>query len=342
MEELTPDKATTALVTGGGGFLGHAICKLLRTRGLAVRSFSRQAYSELDDLGVDCICGNLADKDAISSACNGCDVVFHVAAKAGVWGKYEDYYVPNVVGTANIISACRAHSVPRLVYTSSPSVVFNNKPIEGQNESLPYADKKRSNYSQTKAIAEKLVLTANGPALKTIAIRPHLIWGPRDNHIVPRLIAQAKAGKLRIVGDGRNKVDTIYIDNAADAHLLAAEALQTNGDAAGRAFFVSQDEPIAIADIVNGILRAANLPPVTKRIPFTAARIVGMLCEAWYYLLRLQSEPPMTRFVAEQLAKPHWFDISAARTELGYTPRVSITDGLRRLEDWLTTHECQI
>lgn len=324
-----------ALVTGGGGFLGRAIVEQLRARGDQVRSFSRGRHPELEALGVDVAPGDLGDLPAVSAACAGCDVVFHVAAKVGIWGSYREYHQVNVRGTENVIAACRDRGVGRLVYTSSPGVVFDGSDMEGVDESVPYPARHPTPYTSTKAAAEQLVLAASGARLGTIALRPHLIWGPRDSHIVPRIIAQGRAGKLRLIGRGDNKVDTVYIDNAAQAHLLAADALETNPQAAGRAFFISQGEPIAIREIINGILAAAGLPPVTRRVPHLVARTAGGLFELVYTLLRIRSEPRMTRFLADELSSSHWFDISAARRELGYEPRVSIEEGLRRLAEWL-------
>ena len=300
-----------------------------------VRSFSRSRYPELEALEVENIQGNLDDLSAVRAACADCDVVFHVAAKVGIWGKYKDYYQINVQGTENIITACRDNSVGRLVYTSSPSVVFDGSDMEGVDESYPYPTHHPTPYTSTKAAAEQLALAANGAELRTIALRPHLIWGPRDSHIVPRIIAQARAGKLRLIGHGDNKVDTIYIDNAAQAHLLAADALETNPQAAGRAFFISQGEPIAIREIINGILAAAGLPPVTRHVPHAVAWLAGGLFELVYTLLGIRSEPRMTHFLADELSSSHWFDISAARRELGYEPQISIEEGLRRLKKWL-------
>ncbi len=323
-----------ALVTGGGGFLGGAIVEQLLARGDRVRSFARGAYPGLADLGVEVRRGDLRDAQAVGQACAGCDVVFHVAAKAGVWGRYAAYYEPNVVGTLNVLAACREQGVYRLVYTSSPSVVFDGRSMEGVDESAPYPQKQHSHYAATKALGEQAVLAANGKTLRTLALRPHLIWGPKDNHLVPRIVSQGRAGTLRRVGDGTNKVDTTYIENAARAHLLAADALATNPRAAGRPFFISQDEPLALWEIINGILAAAGLPPVTRSVPEPIAWSAGAILEAAYALLRLKGEPRMTRFVARELATAHWFDITAARTELGYAPAISITEGLHRLEAW--------
>src|SRR4051812_12851986 len=195
------------LVTGGGGFLGSAIVKLLRERGDAVRSLSRSPHDALDDLGATQIHGDVADSGAVSGAVAGCRTVFHVAAKAGLWGPYPEYHRINVTGTQNVIAACRRHGVRRLIYTSSPSVVFTGHDLEGVDESIPYARHYDAAYPATKAIAEKLVLSSNGPDLATISLRPHLIWGPGDNNILPRVIDRARAHRLVRIGRRNPLID---------------------------------------------------------------------------------------------------------------------------------------
>lgn len=322
----------TALVTGGGGFLGAAVVRLLVARGDDVRSLARGSYPELAGLGVDAIRGDLGDAAAVRDAVAGCDVVFHIGAKAGVAGAAREYTATNVDGTANVIAACRAHGVRRLVYTSTPSVVALRDGIAGGDESLPYARRHDAPYPATKATAERAVLTANGPDLATVALRPHLIWGPGDTQLIPRIVERARRGRLRFVGGGHNLVDSTYIDNAAAAHLLAADRLHPGSTIAGRAYFLSQDEPLPVRDLVNRILAVADLEPVTASIPFPVAYAVGAGCEVAYALTRARAEPPMTRFLARQLARPHWFNISAARRDLGYEPMVSIAEGLARLQ----------
>jgi nucleoside-diphosphate-sugar epimerase len=326
-----------ALVTGGGGFLGGAIVRLLRARGDAVRSLCRGNYPALAALGVDAIQGDVADCEAVTRAVAGCDVVFHVAAKAGIWGRFADYHRINVDGTRYIIDACREHHVRRLVYTSSPSVVFDGKDMEGVDESTPYPGRFESPYPATKAEAERLVLAANDDTLATVALRPHLIWGPGDNHLIPRIIARAKAGRLRRIGKRDPLVDTIYIDNAADAHLLAADRLFPGSRIAGKVYFLSQGDPVPLWSLVNQILRAADLPPVTRTISPAAAVAAGAILEAIYRTLHLPGEPPMTRFLAHQLSTAHWFNIDAARRELDYGPSVSIDEGLDQLAASLRT-----
>lgn len=322
-----------ALVTGGGGFLGSAIVRQLIKRGDQVVSFSRGDYPQLAALGAKQRRGDLSDLNAVVDAAKGCDVVFHVAAKAGIWGDFKDYYLANVAGTENVIAACRILSIGRLVYTGSPSVVFDGSDVEGGDESLPYPDHYEAHYPHSKAIAEKGVLAANSRTLATVSLRPHLIWGPGDNHLVPRIVAKGRAGALRRIGHRPCLVDTVYVENAAEAHLNAADRLAPGAPAAGRAYFVSNGEPLPLWDMVNRILAAAGVAPVTRHVPPVVAYAAGAVCEAVWKTMNLSGEPPMTRFVANELSTSHWFDISAARRDLGYTPRISIEQGLALLRD---------
>ena len=324
-----------ALVTGGGGFLGSAIVARLVERGDLVASFSRRRYPELEALGVTCHLGDLADAEAVSRAVGGNEMVFHVAAMAGIWGSRESFYRANVQGTENVIAACVRHGIGRLVHTSSPSVVFDGRDMEGVDESVPYPRHYKAHYPETKALAEMRVLEAADRSLATVALRPHLIWGPRDNHLVPRILARARAGRLRRIGSRNPRVDSTYIDNAAAAHLLAADCLEPLSKVSGRAYFISNGEPMPIWDLVNAILDAADLPPVEKGVPESLARFAGGLLEGIYGALRLESEPPMTRFVAAELSTAHWFDLRAAREDLDFEPEVSIEQGLERLAAWL-------
>lgn len=321
------------LVTGGGGFLGQALCRGLRAQGHEVVSFSRGRYAALDALGVMQVQGDLASRDAVVAAARGCDAVFHNAAKAGAWGSYESYHRANVVGTQNVIDACRAHGIGRLVYTSTPSVTHRaTHPVEGGTaDTVPYGDHLKAPYAATKLEAEKRVLAANDATLATVALRPRLIWGVGDNHLLPRLVERAKAGRLRLVGTGENRIDTTYIDNAAQAHFDAFAHLKPGAACAGRAYFISNGEPRTLRDILNGLLAAAGAPPVTKTVPFRVAYVLGAACEGLWHLLPLSGEPPMTRFLAEQLSTTHWYDMTPARRDFGYVPTVSIDEGLARL-----------
>jgi 2-alkyl-3-oxoalkanoate reductase len=320
-----------ALVTGGGGFLGQAIVRQLLGRGAQVRSFSRQAHRVLDELGVDQHQGDLADAPALTRAVAGCDVVFHVAAKPGIWGPYRDYYQTNVLGTEHVVSACRHHRVPRLIFTSSPSVIFNGHDLNGVNESVPYPSRFEAPYPETKAKAEQCVRNANDDRLATLALRPHLIWGPGDHHVLPRLAARARAGRLRRIGRQRKMIDTTYIDNAAEAHLLAAEQLRPGSAIAGKVYFISQGEPREIWEMVNSLLTAAGVAAVRRSVPQPAALALAFFLELIHHLTGNAKEPRLTRFVVREMCAAHWFDITAARRDLGYVPKISITEGLRRL-----------
>ena len=324
------------LVTGGGGFLGAAIVKRLVERGDQVTSFSRTHHPKLDSWNVRQIQGDIRDKEAVNRACKGTDIVFHAAAKAGIWGPYREYHSINVTGTENIINACLTANRSSLIHTSSPSVVFDGTDMEGVDESVPYPDSYTAHYPKTKALAERSVVNASRMGLQTIILRPHLIWGPEDTSLVPRIIQRAH--QLSIVGHGRNRVDTVYIDNAAEAHTLAADRLEKNPQLSGKIYFISQGAPIPLWDMVNSILEAADLPPVRRSVPKTVARILGTILEGVHGTLRIRKEPRMTRFLAEELATAHWFDISAAKRELGYHPRVTTAEGLHRLKNWLESN----
>jgi len=324
------------LVTGGGGFLGKAIIKRLLTHTPDIRSLSRNRYPELDALGVEQIQGDISDLAAVERACQERDLVFHVAAKTGIWGVYQDFYNTNVAGTRHVVKSCQQHDISYLIYTSSPSVVYHDDAdIMGVDESAPYPDHYQTYYQETKSMAEQLVVQASDPSLKTIVLRPHLIWGPGDSQFVPRIIQ--RAGSLRRVGDGKNRIDTTFIDNAVQAHILAAEKLLENRHLSGNIYFISQGEPIYLWDMVDHILMSAGRKPVRKSIPKGLAYAIGYIMEVVYKSLRVASEPRMTRFLANELSRNHWFDISAARKDLGYVPEVSIADGLAQLKDWMET-----
>ena len=327
------DSPKNILVTGGGGFLGKAIAERLIVLGHRVSSFSRGNHKDLESLGVEQVQGDIADAAAVAKALEGKHAVFHTAAKAGVWGRFEEYRLPNVAGTQNVIDGCKACHVPYLIHTSSPSVVFDGTDMQDVNESAPYPSHFHAPYPRTKAMAERLVIDAADESLKTIILRPHLIWGPGDNHLAPRIIARAKS--LLQVGDGKNRVDTIYIDNAARAHVLAMQALEANPVLSGKCYFISDDDPILLWEMVNRILAAGNRPPVTKSISPRLAYAAGTVLEWVYGTFRLPGEPKMTRFVARELATSHWFDISAAKRDLGYEASVSIDEGMRRLKTWM-------
>lgn len=341
MAAASTDSGGLALVTGGTGFLGRRIVERLLEQDRRVRVLARHRDAELEKRGVEFVCGSLDDAAVVRAACAGAETVFHVAAKVGIWGRYGDFYRTNVLGTAAILSGCHEHRVKHLVYTSTPSVVYNGENLAGADETLPLTKRCPSAYAVTKAIAEAEVLSSASASLATVALRPHLIWGVGDPHLVPRILARARAGKLRIVGDGANRVDMVHVTDAVDAHLFAETALRKchvlrdtslgSHGVNGRAYFITNGEPVVLWDWINGLLRGLGEPPVTRKISLSAARAAGAVCELLWRALPLSGEPPMTRFVASELAKDHWFDITAARRDLGYEPRVSMAEGTAEL-----------
>jgi len=322
----------STLVTGGTGFLGRRLVERLLADGRAVTILARTTLPELEQRGVRFVRASLDAADEVRAACAGVETIFHVAAKVGVWGREDEFFRTNVLGTRALLEGALAHGVKRFVCTSTPSVVYNGRDLAGADESLPLATECPSPYPLTKAIAEREVLAANSSALRTVALRPHLIWGVGDPHLVPRVLARARTGRLRIVGDGKNRVDMVQVDNAVDAHLLAEAAIEyDDSPAAGRAYFITNGEPVVLWDWINDLLRALGEPPVAKKISLRAATAAGAACELAWRVLPLRGEPPMTRFVAAELAKDHWFNITAARRDLGYAPRVSMAEGTAAL-----------
>jgi nucleoside-diphosphate-sugar epimerase len=264
------------------------------------------------------------------------DAVFHTAAVAGIWGQWKLFHDTNTLGTRHVIAGCRAHGVRKLVFTSSPSVTFDGRDQCGIDERAPYATHWLAHYPRSKALAEQEVLAANGQnELLTCALRPHLIWGPRDRHLVPRLLDRQRQGKLRRVGNGRNLIDMNYVENAAAAHVQAADALASGSAACGKPYFLSQGKPVNCWSWIDEILDLAGLPPVRGKIGLPMAYVAGAALEGIYRAFRLRGEPRMTRFLALQLGRSHYFDISRARHDFGYTPRISTEEGMQRLRRWL-------
>ncbi len=338
---VTP--TSPVLVTGGTGFLGSRLVARLRAAGRPVTIVSRRPQPKLSKEGIRVVVGPLHDPAVCAEACRSIDTVFHVAARVGVWGKPADFQRDNVHATLALLAAAKQAGVGRFVYTSTPSVVYNGRDLAGADESLPLTTDCPSPYPLTKARAERAVLAANTDGFSTIALRPHLIWGVGDPHLVPRVLARARSGRLRIVGAGTNRVDMVHVDNAVDAHLDAERALRSRQQTidtargarpAGCAYFITNDEPVLLWEWINGLLAALGQPTVTRHLSLPAARRIGAVCEGVWGVLPLPGEPPMTRFVAEELAKDHWFSIAAARRDLGYQPRVSMAAGTAELVAW--------
>jgi len=250
------------------------------------------------------------------------DGVIHTAAIAGVWGPAKLYEQVNVAATDHLLSSCRKFGIGAFVYTSSPSVTFDGSAQSNVDESAMYPTHWLCHYPRTKAIAEQHVLASNQPtSFATCSLRPHLIWGVGDPHLIPRVIERCRSGKLRRVGNGTNLIDTVHVDHAAIAHRLALERmLDRDQEASGRAYFITDGEPVECWEWITTILKSAQLKPPNKSISFRAAYRLGGVLEMIYLVLRIASEPPMTRFVAAQLGVDHYFDITAAKERLGYTP----------------------
>ncbi len=320
-----------ALVTGGGGFLGSKIIFQLLEQHIKIRNFSRGHYPGLLKLGVESICGDLNDSSAVKKACESCDVIFHVAGKVGFQGTWKEFYETNVKGTLNVIEACKSLGISKLIYTSSPSVIFDGKDQEGIDEKTPYPKSFMTHYQSTKAEAEKHVLEANSNKLATVSLRPHLIWGPGDPHLIPRILKMGKQGKLRFIGKAQKLIDTVFIDNAAMAHLTAMNKLEIGSPISGKPYFITNHEPWPVKKVINSILEAANLPPNNRHIPVPLAYVAGFVLELVYKTLHLRGEPRLTRFVTSQLSKAHWYDPAKSQKELGYNPKIKMDEGFNIL-----------
>lgn len=319
------------LVTGGGGFIGSSLVKALIKRNYRVSSLSRNTYSSLEKLGVDQFQGAIHDREVLLRACEGKDAVFHIAAKVGLWGSYEEFYSANVQGTKQLVDASLSCGLRYLVFTSSASVVFDGKHIVNGDESLPYPCKKVSNYTDTKRLAEEIILSANGADLKTISLRPHLVWGPGDRHLIPGILEKARTGRLRQIGDNSNYVDTTYIDNYTDAQLCALDALTGRKNVDGRAYFITNGEAVKVWDFVNAICKVYGLPPIHKKMNREIAYALAWALESVNKVFLPGKEPLLTRFIIDELCNSHWFDISRAKEQLGYAPAVSMQAGMALL-----------
>ena len=339
------------LVTGGGGFLGRRIVEMLMAQGDRVRVFCRGSYPDLVASGAEVVSGDLRDGKAVAGACAGMDAVCHVAAIAGIWGRREDFHHINVRGTANVLGGCLAQKVFALLYTSSPSVVIGDQDIVGGDESLPYLRKYLADYPATKASAERMVLDADGwemvsntleplpeaggvRRLRTCSLRPHLIYGPRDPHLIPRLLDAARAGRLRRVGGGHNLVDITHVDNAAQAHVQALDELLGSARCGGKAYFIGDAEPVNLWDWIGRLLDELGLPPTRRAVPFRIAYAMGASLELLHRLFPRLGEPRMTRFLAVQFARSHYFDHSQAKEDFGYDPRLTGPDAWASLVRW--------
>jgi len=337
MATAFPPMKGKILVTGATGFVGGAVSRFLVEDGFDVLGTGRRKRPEDFPTRAGFQSADLSQRETVRALCEGVTGIVHAAAKAGVWGPEAEYRRANVEVTRNLLDAAKSAGVRALVFTSTPSVVFSGKPIRDGDEALPYGTDFPCAYPATKAEAERRVLAAHGEDLQTLALRPHLIWGPGDPHLFPRVFERVDAGKLKIVGDGRNRVDLTYIDNVAEGHRVALEAL-LQGRGGGEAYFLTQDEPVELWSFINEVLRATGRQPLQSRIGLRPAYAAGAMAEFIWRTFRLKGEPPLTRFVAKELATDHWFSSAAARKTFGYEPMVSMETGVKRYLEWLT-HE---
>jgi 2-alkyl-3-oxoalkanoate reductase len=326
------------LITGATSLLAEVTVEALLQRGDDVRVMQRGDVHDRLRGRVECVRGDIRDATAVHEAMRGCDAVIHAAAKVGVVGSYDDYRAVNVGGTANVVAAMRRHNIGRLVHVSTPSVAHGGEPIVGAGAEPPLTNHRNAPYAETKAQAELDALAANDASLAVVAIRPHLVWGPGDTQLVGRIVDRARAGRLALVGDGAALVDSTYIDNAATALVAALDAVSPHAACAGRAYVIANNEPRPIRELVEGIVLAAGLPFKPRHVPRPIALLGGSIVERAWSRAGRSDEPPMTRFLAEQLATAHWFDPRPALLDLGYQPRVTIDEGFGLLRSWFTTN----
>jgi nucleoside-diphosphate-sugar epimerase len=319
------------LVTGGGGFLGRSVVETCLARGHAVSALGRGAYPDLEALGVRCFQADLSDAAAVSSAVAGHDAVVHAAAKTGIVGKRADFWSANVDGTRHVLAACRQHGVERLVHTGSPSTTFDGRDHVRVATDLPHARRFLAPYPESKAASERLVLEANRKGLATCVLRPHLIIGPRDPHLTPRLVRRGRKRELVIVGDGTNEVSLTWVDDGAAAHVAALEALEPGARHAGKAYFIAQREPVKLWDWINGLFARLGIVPVTRHVPLRTAYAVGWGLELLWRVLPLPGEPELTRFLALELARSHSYDPAPAERDFGWRPALPMAEATERL-----------
>lgn len=321
------------VVTGGGGFVGKALCLALIKNDIEVVSLARGNYPELIREGVTHIQCDLsrATEDELLPYLKGVTTIYHTASKVSMWGRFDDFFATNVVGTRVLLNAAKKSGVPYFIYTSSPSVIADGTDLRGIDESYPYPEHFEGYYPATKAQAEQEVLAANSQrSFYTVALRPHLIFGPEDRSLIPAILKRASQKRLTQVGSGQNLVDLTYIDDCIQAHLKARQALEHNPAARGRAFFISQGDPVSLWPWINTVLEHHGLPPVARKISLPIALRVAKVMELIFRLLPAKFEPPFTRFLAHEMATDHYFSLDAARNLLGYHPSMTVAEATKR------------
>lgn len=315
------------LVTGASGFLGQATAAAVRAAGHEVRTFQRRP-SGVE--GVSDVLGSMTDPAAVARAVDGIEAVVHLAAKVSLAGDPDDFVRVNVDGTRTLLDAARGAGVERFVFVSSPSVAHTGSSLVGADAGPAEPARARGDYARTKAAAELLALAADAPGFAVVAVRPHLVWGPGDTQLVGRIVDRARSGRLPLLDSGAALIDTLYVDNAASAMVAALDHAADDG-VHGTAYVVTNGEPRPVGDLLAGICTASGVPAPRVHVPAGVARFAGSLVEAVWRVRAGEDEPPMTRFLAEQLSTAHWFDQRRTRRDLQWTPAVSIDEGLGRL-----------
>ncbi|WP_028046920.1 NAD(P)-dependent oxidoreductase [Cellulomonas sp. URHE0023] len=318
---------TRILVTGASGMLGRGVAARLVADGHDVRTLQRRASGVATDVR-----GSVTDPAAVAEAVHDREAVVHLAAKAAITGPLAEYVEVNVRGTERVLTAAAAAGVRRFVHVSSPSVAHLGTSLAGAGAGPADPDRARGHYARTKAAAELIALAADEPGgMRVVVVRPHVVWGPGDTQLVGRVVDRARSGRLPVLGAGAALIDTTYVDNAVDA-LVAA--LHADDSACGEPYVVTNGEPRPVLELLRGICSASGVPTPRRHVPAAAARAVGGLLDLAWARLPLDGEPPLTRFTAEQLSTAHWFDQRRTREALGWTPAVTIEEGLVRLASW--------
>jgi nucleoside-diphosphate-sugar epimerase len=321
------------LVTGAGSLLLGGVAAALAERGDEVVCLQRRPATFVGAERTTQVLADIRDRDAVVRAASGCDAVVHGAARVGVVGTWGDFTGVNIDGTLNIVHSAHSCGVQRVVHVSTPSVAHEGRSIVGAGAAPAVTGRKGAFYAESKAIAEQYALNANGSDLAVVAIRPHLVWGPGDTQLVGRIVQRAAAGRLAMVGSGDALVDTTYVDNGITALVAALDALRPGAACAGRAYVVANGEPRSVSELFERICNAAGVPFEPRHVPVGLARRVGSVVERWWPRLR-DDEPPITRFIAEQLGTAHWFDPRPVEADLGWRPTVSLDEGFDRLRRW--------
>ena len=322
------DATRTAFVTGGSGFVGGALIQRLVRDGARVRALARSHASaaKVEELGAEAVRGDLSDTKSLREGAAGCDVTFHAAARLGEWGPWEEFERLNVRGTRDVLEASRAAGVRRFVHVGTEAAVVAGQALVMVDETAPLRPDSKAPYCASKALAEQAVREANGNGLETVVVRPRMVWGPGDTTVLPAIAHAVRQGRFAWIGGGRHMTSTTYIDNTVEGLVLGAERGRP-----GEAYFVTDGEPVEFRDFVTRQLEALGVEAPTRTLPLPAARAAAVGLEGAWRALRRKSQPPLTRTAVWLSAVEMTIRIDKAREELGYSPPVSIDEGLERL-----------